>query len=87
MPDYLIARSGSPLHLVVYAYDRLKYQAEYYRTVRSVPLCGGDRGARWQVVGPWADKWESYRKAGLCRHCLTVLHKLRNAAEGVTTDD
>ena len=87
MSDYLISRFGSPLHLMAYAYDRLERQPEYYRTGRSVPLCGHDRGARWQVVGPWADEWESYREAGLCRHCLTALHKLCNAAEGVTGDE
>lgn len=81
MADYLLSRPGRPLHLRVWAYDRLEHQPSYGPTGRSVPLCGQDLGAGWQLTGPWAERWESHRRGGMCSRCLGELRNLTEAAE------
>ena len=84
MADYLMSRPGRPLHLTAYAYEPAEDQPEYYLTGRTVPLCGSDRGRRWRFTGPWAERWETDRRGGLCLHCVAELDRLRDAAEAVT---
>lgn len=60
---YLVPARGGTLHLSIFVYDEDGFHGH------RVPLCGQDRGRRWTITGPWAERWPTQSRWRMCSRC------------------